>query len=53
MVFTLGLTEHWIDKKSNLCVPQVKGCGVGQFEDDKYEFINSTLFSVVDELKML
>ena len=51
LVFTLGLTEHWIDKKSNLCVPQVPGCGVGQFEDDKYEFINSTLFSVVDELE--
>jgi len=50
LVFTLGLTEHWIDKATSLCLPQVPGCGLGDFDNHNFEFRNSELFEVVDEI---
>ncbi len=50
LVFTLGLTEHWIDKNTLYCLPQVPGCGVGNFDNKLYKYLNSELFEVVDEI---
>ena len=46
----MGLTEHWIDKETSLCLPQVPGCGLGDFDSHNFEFRNSGLFEVVDEI---
>ena len=50
LVFTVGLTEHWIDNDTLYCLPQVPGCGVGDFDKNKFKFLNSELFEVVDEI---
>lgn len=48
--FTLGLTEQWIDKETEITFPSAPGCGFGEFDESKHYFHNSTLSDVVYEL---
>ncbi|MGB1876018.1 MAG: GSCFA domain-containing protein, partial [Rhodospirillaceae bacterium] len=49
--FTLGLTEQWIDKETEITFPSAPGCGFGAFDTSKHTFHNSTLPEVVGELR--
>ncbi len=49
-VFTLGLTEQWIDVESGYTLPSVPGCGHGRFESGRYSFHNASLSDVTQEL---
>lgn len=40
-VFTLGLTEMWVHKKSGTVYPSAPGTIAGQYDPDDYEFINA------------
>jgi len=40
LIFTFGLTEAWRDKASGTVYPIVPGSIAGEFDSDKYEFIN-------------
>lgn len=50
-VFTLGLTESWQSKEDGAVFPVCPGCGAGEFDADKYEFINFTVSETVSDLK--
>lgn len=39
-VFTLGLTESWIDRRDGAVFPVCPGCGVGDYNPDLYAFEN-------------
>lgn len=39
-IFTLGLTEMWVDKKSGTVYPTAPGTLVGDFDEKVYEFQN-------------
>jgi hypothetical protein len=49
-MFTLGLSEQWIDRVSGLSLPSTPGCGYGDFDKDQHYFHNSSLDEVRDEL---
>lgn len=50
-IFTLGLTETWLDLQSGLALPSTPGCGHGAFDPARHAFHNATLEEVVDELQ--
>lgn len=50
-IFTLGLTEYWMDLQSGLALPATPGCGHGAFDAARHTFHNATLGEVVDELQ--
>ena len=39
-VFTLGLTESWVNKQKGYEYPMCPGTVAGEFDDSKYQFIN-------------
>jgi hypothetical protein len=45
-IFTLGLTEGWINKKDGAAYPICPGCGFGTFDANKYEFRNYSLAEI-------
>lgn len=49
-IFTLGLTEQWIDKYTGLTLPAAPGCGYGEYDTNKFEFHNASRQDVLDEL---
>lgn len=49
-MFTLGLSEQWLDSETGLAMPSTPGCGYGAFEDARHSFHNSSLAEVRDEL---
>lgn len=49
--FTLGLTEQWIDKESDITFPSAPGCGFGTYDELQHYFHNSTLADVAAELR--
>lgn len=49
--FTLGLTEQWIDRETDITFPSAPGCGFGEFDEAQHYFYNSTQADVVSELK--
>ncbi len=49
-VFTLGLTEAWKSKMDGAIYPVCPGCGYGEFDENKYEFINFNVAEVVSDL---
>lgn len=50
-VFTLGLTEGWVNKIAGDVFPLAPGVSGGNFEEDKYSFINFNINDVRDDLK--
>jgi hypothetical protein len=50
-IFTLGLTETWIEMQTALALSSTPGCGHGAFDPARHEFHNATLEEVVDELQ--
>jgi hypothetical protein len=50
-IFTLGLTEHWVDGETDLVLPSTPGCGHGDFDPKRHRFHNASLTEVVDELQ--
>ena len=49
-MFTLGLSEQWIDGETSLAMPSTPGCGYGIFDPARHYFHNSSLAEVADEL---
>lgn len=50
-IFTLGLTEAWIHKKSGTVYPTAPGVIAGQYEKDIHEFRNFTFGEIYDDFK--
>lgn len=53
LVFTLGLTEGWRSKQDGAVYPVAPGVSGGQFDLDKYEFVNFTAQEVQADLESL
>jgi len=54
LVFTLGLTEGWRDRRTGMMLPVCPGCGAGgKFNDEEHEFVNFTVDDVTDDLAQL
>ena len=51
-IFTLGLTESWKEKKTNIVFPVAPGCGVGNFDNSKYEFHNFNFIEIIDDFSL-
>jgi hypothetical protein len=49
-MFTLGLSEQWVDRISGLSLPSTPGCGYGEYNKNIHFFHNSTLDEVREEL---
>lgn len=50
-IFTLGLTETWLDKRDGLAYPVCPGCGWGNFDESLYEFANLSVDDIAGDLK--
>jgi hypothetical protein len=50
-VFTLGLTEAWINKIDGSTYPTCPGTIAGTFDSEKYEFKNFTAQEIIEDLK--
>ncbi len=50
-VFTLGLTEGWINRQDGAAYPVCPGCGFGTFDAEKYAFKNYTLDEINRDLR--
>jgi GSCFA family len=50
-VFTLGLTECWISREDGAAYPICPGTGGGQFDPDKYAFVNFNVAEVTADLE--
>lgn len=49
-IFTLGLTEAWLDRKTGVVFPTAPGVVAGQFDPERHQFAN---FSMADTLEDL
>lgn len=49
-VFTLGLTEAWVDKRDDAVFPLAPGVAGGQFDPDIHEFRNFSLAETIDDM---
>jgi len=49
-VFTMGLTEGWRHKGDGAVYPSCPGCGPGDYDADKYEFVNIGVSQTLDDL---
>ncbi len=50
MVFTLGLTEAWVNKQTGAVYPICPGVTAGEFDEGLYEFKNFTFREIYDDL---
>lgn len=50
-VFTLGLTESWIHKKSGTVYPTAPGTIAGSYDPDVFEFKNFTTVEILNDFK--
>ena len=50
-IFTLGLTESWIDSRDGSVLPTCPGRGYGVFDEAIYKFHNMTFNEIYDDLK--
>lgn len=51
-VFTLGLTEGWINKTTGEVFPLAPGVAGGSFDPEKYEFKNFTVNEILDDMNV-
>jgi hypothetical protein len=49
-VFTLGLTESWIDTKSGAALPLAPGVAGGVWDNSAYNFVNFKVNEVIDDM---
>ncbi|GAA6184270.1 GSCFA domain-containing protein [Aliiglaciecola sp. NS0011-25] len=47
-IFTLGLTETWINKNSGTVFPTAPGVLAGEFDPDKYSFKNYSFYECIN-----
>lgn len=50
LVFTLGLTEGWVDARDGAALPLPPGVAGGMFEPECYDFVNATVGEMVGDL---
>ncbi len=50
-LFTLGLTEAWTFKSDGRVLPLAPGVSAGNYEPEKYEFVNFDVGSVIADLE--
>lgn len=50
-VFTLGLTEGWIDRRDDAVFPSCPGCGSGTYDPDLHAFKNFGVAEVTEDLE--
>jgi hypothetical protein len=50
-VFTLGLTETWVNKRDGAVFPLAPGVAGGRYDEEIYSFHNLTLPEVVEDLQ--
>jgi hypothetical protein len=50
-VFTLGLTEAWVDRRDGAVYPVCPGVTGGEFDPMKYNFVNMNVAEVLDDLR--
>ena len=50
LVFTLGLTEGWRDRRDGAVYPVVPGAAGGDFDPSRHEFVNFTAAEVTEDL---
>jgi hypothetical protein len=51
LVFTLGLTETWLDRRDGSCYPVAPGCGAGRHDPNIHEFHNLTVDETVADMR--
>jgi hypothetical protein len=51
-VFTLGLTEAWVDREDGAVFPICPGVEGGTFSPDRYAFVNFSLAEVLLDMKL-
>ena len=49
-VFTLGLTETWKDAETGVVFPSAPGVIAGEFDPDRFEFVNMSFAEVMDDM---
>lgn len=49
-IFTLGLTESWLDKRDGAVFPLAPGVVAGGFDDAKYEFHNMDVVETIADM---
>ncbi len=50
-VFTLGLTEAWVNAADGYCYPVLPSTLAAEFESDGYRFVNFTINQIVEDLQ--
>jgi hypothetical protein len=50
LVFTLGLTEGWIDKRDGAALPLPPGVAGGEHDPDRYAFVNATVAEMTADM---
>ena len=50
-VFTLGLTEGWVDRTDGAALPLAPGIAGGAFDPERYAFVNATTAQVAADLR--
>ncbi|MCB1331887.1 MAG: GSCFA domain-containing protein [Maritimibacter sp.] len=50
LIFTLGLTEAWLDRASGVVFPTAPGVVAGHFDPDAYEFANFGMAETFEDL---
>ena len=50
LVFTLGLTEAWVDTRDGTVLPLAPGVAAGRFEHSRHAFVNFTVSEVTADL---
>ncbi len=51
-VFTLGLTETWVNKGASYCYPVVPGAIAGIFDENLYVFSNLMAHEVIEDIEI-
>jgi hypothetical protein len=49
LIFTLGLTEMWVDRQMGTVYPTAPGVIVGNFDPEAYEFKNASFSEVIQD----
>jgi GSCFA family len=52
-VFTLGLTEAWVNSASGIVYPICPGVIAGAFDQSKYEFVNFSVKEILEDLRWI
>ncbi len=49
-IFTLGLTEAWVNTADGSVYPVCPGCGPGEYDEHRYQFVNYRVHEVIEQL---